>query len=338
MDPAPSFLLQCRRSFSYSSANRRAVLYLVVIAAVSLLTTEETQEGATGRELVLDGIGECLHRDKQIVRAHFLQELKLGADSRVLWTAKHTDMVTAHALQRCQSEFDDIISKLQQTTMPRIIHQTWKTKKLPKWAKTASWARLNPMWKLLIWDDEDVAKFIRSHFPKIWAIWHTLLPVEKADVFRYAVVHVHGGVYADLDVECIRSIDSWPQMDKTGGIVGVEGVAETEEIREWVGFVHRTQYCQWTFAFVPGHELLHETLEIVLQRVAAGGSSTLIKTGPGAFTTAVMRTKSKDVTILSGNAFACCGGYSNSPNATKESLVRHSFIGSWKDNGLVPIT
>ena len=34
-------------------------------------------------------------------------------------------------------------------------------------------------------------------------------PVQKADIFRYIVLMVHGGVYADIDVTCVRPVDQW---------------------------------------------------------------------------------------------------------------------------------
>lgn len=61
---------------------------------------------------------------------------------------------------------------------------------------------------------------------------------------------------------------------------------------------------------------------------------TLRKTGPGPFTKAINNTLSTifnhGVIVLSGDTFACCGGYSNSKIATNATLVKHGFKGSWK--------
>ena len=212
--------------------------------------------------------------------------------------------------------------------IPRLIHQTWKTKEVPVWARSNSWINLNPTWRHRLWDDIEVAEFIASHFPQVWSVWDTLKPVEKADLFRYAVVYVHGGVYADLDVECVRPIDSWTGID-TSGVIGIEGIMKTKEEMHLVRFVAMTQYCQWTFAFCPGNSVLNVTINIALSRIAEGETDTLIKTGPGAFSTAIEQSNTTDLTILNGNAFAY-GGYSNSRTPTSETLVKHGFRGSWK--------
>lgn len=226
-----------------------------------------------------------------------------------------------------QAEQDDELIQTPTATIPKIIHQTWKSHSLPSWSKASSWKERNPKWQYQLWDDDEAAELVRSHFPRVWGIWNRLRPVERADVFRYAMVFVHGGVYADLDVECVRPIDTWPGISN-GGIVGIEGVMRDEAEMRSVKFVAMTQYCQWTFAFAPKHQILRRALDIVVQRVNAGVQDTLTKTGPGVFTAALASIE-PDVRVLPGNAFAA-GGYSNSPIPTKDTLVKHEFVGSWK--------
>lgn len=36
--------------------------------------------------------------------------------------------------------------------------------------------------------------------------------MERADVFRYLVLWVHGGYYADVDVECLKPIATYQAM------------------------------------------------------------------------------------------------------------------------------
>ena len=42
--------------------------------------------------------------------------------------------------------------------IPKIIHQTWKTKEVPeKWKKSQEeWQRLHPDWLYILWTDEDI--------------------------------------------------------------------------------------------------------------------------------------------------------------------------------------
>ncbi|QDZ21398.1 glycosyltransferase [Chloropicon primus] len=212
--------------------------------------------------------------------------------------------------------------------IPKLIHQTWKSHAEPTWSKASSWISLNPDWQYRLWDDDEAAELVRTNFPRVWGVWDRLRPVERADVFRYAVVYVHGGVYADLDVECIRPIDTWPGISSSDGLVGIEGIMQDEEEMRRVKFVALTQYCQWTFAFAQGHPVLRRALDTVVQRVEDGEQDTLKKTGPGAFSTA-LATIEPGVKVLDGNAFAT-GGYGNSLTSTNATLIRHYFRGSWK--------
>ena len=211
--------------------------------------------------------------------------------------------------------------------IPKLIHQTWKTRTIPSWGRASSWARMNPAWKHRIWTDIEAAELVRQHAPDAYALWDTLAPVERADVFRYAVVFTYGGVYADIDAECLCPIDTcWPIAGHRG-VIGLEGVLRDREEMKRVKFAAMTQYCQWTFAFVPGHPMLRRVLDVVVRRVNAGERDTIVKTGPGAFTAAFRA--GEGVLVLPTDAFAV-GGYGNAPTVTNASLVRHGFRGSWK--------
>lgn len=106
----------------------------------------------------------------------------------------------------------DAYKKLSQDgEIPATIFQTWKSKtSLPEnfniWRST--FAEHNPSFKMILWDDEDNREFIRSEFPWFYKIYMKY-PAEiyRADVVRYFYLYRYGGIYADLDVECLRSLD-----------------------------------------------------------------------------------------------------------------------------------
>jgi len=75
-------------------------------------------------------------------------------------------------------------------------------------AYRASWAAANPGWEMRLWDDAECREFVRTEFPEYQRAYEALPHnVERADFFRYMVVLRHGGVYADVDVECRRPLD-----------------------------------------------------------------------------------------------------------------------------------
>ncbi|KAI8813742.1 nucleotide-diphospho-sugar transferase, partial [Cladochytrium replicatum] len=86
--------------------------------------------------------------------------------------------------------------------IPRIIHQSWKTKNLPPRFKTwsHSWKKKNPGWKYNLWTDETNREMVARHFPWFLPVYDGLpRNICRADVSRYMYMFAFGGVYADLD-------------------------------------------------------------------------------------------------------------------------------------------
>lgn len=92
-------------------------------------------------------------------------------------------------------------------TMPKIIHQTWKSRELPpefeKWSR--SWKKCLPDWEYKLHTDEDNRNFIKEHFPDFLDIYDNYdKPIKRVDAARYAYMAVEGGLYADMDIECLH--------------------------------------------------------------------------------------------------------------------------------------
>ncbi len=96
-------------------------------------------------------------------------------------------------------------------SIPARIFQTWKSKNVlpPNFdAWSASFDVQNPHYKHELWDDRDNRSFISSDFP--WFVpTYDEYPAEiyRADAIRYFYLYKFGGIYADLDTECLRSLD-----------------------------------------------------------------------------------------------------------------------------------
>jgi hypothetical protein len=71
----------------------------------------------------------------------------------------------------------------------------------------------NPDWRIITYDDGAASSFLQSTFgdshPVTKAYWRLNLAVARADLLRYLLVYVHGGLYMDLK-SCAR--DSVPDM------------------------------------------------------------------------------------------------------------------------------
>ncbi|KAK9328282.1 nucleotide-diphospho-sugar transferase [Lipomyces starkeyi] len=91
--------------------------------------------------------------------------------------------------------------------VPKLIHQSWSTPELP--SKFETWSRScreqNPDWQWVLWTDEDNLNLVKQYFP--WFLeYYQKLPGEiyRADLVRNMYMYLYGGMYADLDIECLR--------------------------------------------------------------------------------------------------------------------------------------
>lgn len=102
--------------------------------------------------------------------------------------------------------------------IPAHLWQTYRTASPPARAATcmASWKACNPQLTCHYFDDQACSLFIRRWFDDAFVQMYEALPigVMKADVWRVAVVYIHGGIYADIDTECRAPISSWIQADQ----------------------------------------------------------------------------------------------------------------------------
>jgi Glycosyltransferase sugar-binding region containing DXD motif len=96
--------------------------------------------------------------------------------------------------------------------IPRIIHQTWKTMEIPyeiydrRWVE--SWTRLHPDWLYVLWSDQRLRELGRACYPGYEALYKEDVPgIYLADFGRYMVLHYFGGLYVDLDYECLKNIE-----------------------------------------------------------------------------------------------------------------------------------
>ncbi len=93
--------------------------------------------------------------------------------------------------------------------IPKIIHQTWKEEAIPPgfaaWSK--SWRERNPDWRWILWTDRMLLTFAWEHYPELFLAFASYdFGVMRADAGRYMLLHHFGGIYADLDTECLAPL------------------------------------------------------------------------------------------------------------------------------------
>eukprot|EP00877_Chromochloris_zofingiensis_P006738 jgi/Chrzof1/2317/Cz11g10230.t1 len=250
---------------------------------------------------------------------------------------------------------------------PKLIHQTVKNKTRISCQEKASmqtWKTLNPGYQHIIYDDADLLNFMQKFYPDLLRLFTGLKSnVERADVWRYLVLHRVGGVYADSDVQCLKPIDTWNSHAGHDAqmLVGVENSNHGQ-----LGSLN-----QFVIAAMPCHPMLGAMPLVVLNNIASEhfhgirphrgeGRDTAIvaRTGPGAFTEALhlysthIGVPLPPVASIDGNKGMLVGSVKILPvgmfsvgwetaeqhitcvevaERNPDAYVCHQFFGSWKE-------
>lgn len=92
------------------------------------------------------------------------------------------------------------------SVIPLKIFQTWHTKNLPKhmFDCVEQLKRQNPEFEHYLYDDQDCREFIKKHFhEKVLKAFDKIIPgAYKADLWRYCVLYIEGGIYLDIKFHC----------------------------------------------------------------------------------------------------------------------------------------
>ncbi|MBK1840807.1 glycosyltransferase [Azospirillum sp. YIM B02556] len=166
--------------------------------------------------------------------------------------------------------------------IPRLIHQTWKTRDIPPGFQPLrrSWIERNPGFAYRFWTDEDIEGFIAEEHPALLPVFRGYAnPISRIDLARYLILRRFGGVYADLDFECLRPIDGL--LDSLPGGAGFVVGLEPEEHGRLAKAVERGLpriLCPSFLASVPDHPFLDHLLARLVE--ARHCADVLDATGP----------------------------------------------------------
>ncbi|KAG9229081.1 putative initiation-specific alpha-1,6-mannosyltransferase [Amylocarpus encephaloides] len=200
---------------------------------------------------------------------------------------------------------------------PRKIWQSWKVDPLDfderDSIRARSWVTLNPGHRYEVLTDANSMDYVEQHFgpegldrQDVVYVFRTLnATIIKADLLRYLVMYIEGGVYADIDVSAIRPVAKWipegVQEKDASLVISVEIDEPNWKDHPILGPKSRS-FCQWTFMSKPRHPVMLRLIDNVLhwleeisQKQGKGIADielnfdeVLTGTGPSAFTAAVM--------------------------------------------------
>jgi mannosyltransferase OCH1-like enzyme len=191
--------------------------------------------------------------------------------------------------------------------------------------------------------------------------------IVKADLLRYLVMYVEGGVYTDIDVEALKPVDRFiPDRYNERDIDMVIGVEiDQPDFNNHTILGQKSQsFCQWTFMCKPRLPVMLRLINNIMRwlndvakrqnvpvsEIELGFDEVISGTGPSAFTNAVLAEMSArrgravhwdsfhnmgesqvvgGVLVLTVEAFAAGQGHSDSGNHdARTALVKHHYHAS----------
>ena len=95
---------------------------------------------------------------------------------------------------------------------PKLVHQVWSDDDPPlQWyptRKTCMDMYQKQGYTYKLWSFSDVEKLIATDYHWFLPTWHSYpYIVERADASKYFLLYHYGGIYMDLDVECVGDFD-----------------------------------------------------------------------------------------------------------------------------------
>lgn len=247
----------------------------------------------------------------------------------------------------------DVVAKGSVLKIPKIIHQIWLGKKLPKEYREfrKSWINHHPDWLFIFWTDnpknynqgkvlietfQDLERYIHSeskqsnfvvvdvkllNFVNRGFYDKAINYGEKSDILKWEIVYRFGGMYVDTDFECLKPLDELHYMyDFYTGIQPLD--------------TNMAQLGAALYAAYPGHPILKECVEEIKNNQHI--EQIVIKTGPIHFTRSFFRAYSRgqncNVALPASFMYPCCYEQKGLPAYVwqrPESYAIHHWAGSW---------
>jgi mannosyltransferase OCH1-like enzyme len=155
-------------------------------------------------------------------------------------------------------------------TVPKIIYQTWHSKRIPvgMYKSIINLKKHNPEFKYCLYNDTDCRDFIIKWFDNtVVNAFDTLIPgAYKADLWRYCILYKLGGVYIDIKYTSVKG-------NKLINLIGKEHfVMDCDKS----GIYNAFMICK------PGNKLLLDCIYQIVLNVQTNyyGNSSLDPTGP----------------------------------------------------------
>lgn len=132
-------------------------------------------------------------------------------------------------LERLQNyKTNKIYPTIESCIIPFHIYQTWHSKTLPQgmYDNLQKLINMHPRFQHHLFDDDDCREFIRTNFkPDVVDAFDKLIPgAYKADLWRYCVLFINGGIYMDIKYNCVNTFRLFELTDKEHFVLDINKI------------------------------------------------------------------------------------------------------------------
>lgn len=149
--------------------------------------------------------------------------------------------------------------------IPKIIHQTWRSRNLPELFQNIYEHNktLNNDFEFKLWShspgEPDIDEFIKKEYNDIYHIFsRAKMGVQKADIARLVILYHYGGIYFDLDILCLKKLNTLIDFDTDYAYMALEPKEQCMKL-----FGNDNILCNAFIAVPPKHPLIKEAIESI---------------------------------------------------------------------------
>lgn len=161
--------------------------------------------------------------------------------------------------------------------IPYVFHQTWKSERLPRQFRKfrSTWVQHHANSEHRFWTDRSNFRFLERYYA--WFLpTYRMYPenIMRADAVRYFILKHYGGIYVDLDFECLRPID--PLIEDRHLVIGCEPPAHSDML--YNSPAPDRILCNAFMASAPQHPFWDHLIRLMASRKS--DDDVLVSTGP----------------------------------------------------------
>jgi mannosyltransferase OCH1-like enzyme len=230
--------------------------------------------------------------------------------------------------------------------IPLKIHQIWYQgeSNVPPHlqAYRQSWIDIHPNYSFVLWDKDSIETLIKGFPPAISTLYYSYeLMIQRIDFAKYVILYAYGGIYIDMDVKCLQSLDTIYKKHPDKNVIlslcpynflhslslGLVGLRLNENLIN-----------NGVIACTPRHSFLlniirqAETNRPTVFKAVSSFLHIFYTTGPVMVTHAFRNTKRReDIVVLDNTYFEACDidSVKNGCIPPSHAVALHVYEGSW---------